>query len=106
MYVAFYIFYFLDYLVCILLSYISVKFYAKKQISKFKFILCMMFLFGNYLLIFTLPYEIIYYHIEKDDDEDEKKDIKELLSNNYKIIFYILTFLSFQIIPYVINYYR
>ena len=128
---SFWIFYFLDYVICAILCFSFVRYYANKKVSRFMSILCGLFLFSNYLLIFTLPYEIVYYNLRKDakDEYEENlnfssnfyqyisnqtnftesnitnkdiEDLKELLKFNYGIIFWVLVSLSNLIIYFLV----
>ena len=114
----FWIFYFLDYVICIILTFVFTRYYASKTISRFILMISRLFLFCNYLLIFTLPYEIVYHNIkinsEKEQDSNdtnstmvENKEEKELgfiLIINYEIIFWVLITFSNLIIIYFISY--
>ena len=128
---SFWIFYLLDFAICTVLCFSFVRYYASKKISRFMLNLYRLFLFANYLLIFTLPYEIVYYNLRKDakDEYEENfnftsifyqynsnesnfternitnkdiEDLNKLLKINYGIIFWVLVTFSNQIIYFFI----
>ena len=61
----FWIFYLFDFIVCSVLSFMFTRYYVNKNVPRFIVIVSRLFLFANYLLIFTLPYEVIYYNVKQ-----------------------------------------
>ena len=57
----FFIFYILDYVICVILSFAFTNYYVSKKVKRCIVIFSRLFLFVNYLLIFTLPYEIVLF---------------------------------------------
>jgi len=57
----FFIFYILEYVICLILSFAFTKYYASKKVKKCLVRFSRLFLLINYLLIFTLPYEIVLF---------------------------------------------
>ena len=124
----FWVFYLLDYVICVILSFIFIRYYANKKVPTLITILSRLFVFANYLLIFTLPYEIIFYNAKKEHNDyngDKNitsniksfnspetnttiiKDLEEIqgvLVINYAIIFWVLVTLSNQLILYLISF--
>ena len=127
----FWFFYLLDYVICSVLTFIFTWYYVNKNVSKFIVIFSRLVLFANFLLIFTLPYEIIYYNLKENylnskeienimiinelknnsntnktdnNTNSDTKELKNVLLLNYEIIFWVLLTLSKQIIGYFINY--
>ena len=128
------ILYILDYIICGALGFIFIQYYVSKKVPKLYKILSVFFLFANYLLIFTLPYEIIYYNAKKEflekrnndsnnfnvsygldtnisetnqtenETNSEIKNLNGVLSLNYTIIFFVLVTLSGQVIIILIQY--
>ena len=91
--ILFLFFYLLDYVMSVILSFAFIKYYVSKSVKRIIVIFCRLFLFANYLLIFTIPYEIVYF---------KAKDNWGILNLNYKIIFWVLVGYASQIIFYVI----
>ena len=122
--ILFLIFYILDYVLSVILSFAFIKYYVSKSVKRIIVIFCRLFLFANYLLIFTIPYEIVYFKAKDNYLSELKKqnsslinitDISELnstneeieglrgiLNVNYSIIFWVLVGYASQIIFYVI----
>ena len=61
----FWIFYLFDFIVCSVLSFMFTRYYVNKNVPRLIVIFSRLFLFANYLLIFTLPYEVIYYNVKQ-----------------------------------------
>ena len=118
----FFIFYILEYVICLILSFAFTKYYVKKKVKKCLVRFSRLFLFVNYLLIFTLPYKIVLFG-SKNNYLNELKEQNstifntienitntdlELIGNilivNYKIIFWVLIDSSVQIINFIICY--
>ena len=122
--ILFLFFYLLDYVMSVILSFAFIKYYVSKSVKRIIVIFCRLFLFANYLLIFTIPYEIVYFKAKDNYLKELKKqnsslinitDISELnstneeieglrgiLNVNYSIIFWVLVGYASQIIFYVI----
>ena len=131
----FWIFYLLDFIVCSVLSFMFTRYYVNKNVPRFIVIVSRLFLFANYLLIFTLPYEVIYYNVKQNALKENNtvladimviyelynnsnnnytnetnitnpdvEDLKNILTINYDIIFWVLVTLSNQVIFYFIYY--
>jgi hypothetical protein len=80
---SFWTFYLFDYIICTILSFLFTKYFASKKVSKFIKIFSRLFIFANCLLIFTLPYEIVYYNLRQDQIDEEKKQ-----QNNISTFFF------------------
>ena len=79
--------YLLDYILCIILSFSFTYYYANKKVPKLIIILCNLFLFANYLLIFTLPYEIVYYNVRQEAlKKSQEKNITLNYTNFYNFV--------------------
>ena len=118
----FFIFYILDYVICVALSFAFTKYYVSKKVKKCIVIFSRLFLFVNYLLIFTLPYEIVLFKAKNNYLNELKEQnstilnitenitntdieiIRNILIVNYKIIFWVLIGSSVQIINFIICY--
>ena len=116
----FWVFYLSDYIICAILSFAFTNYYVSKKVKKIIRIFSRLFLFANYLLIFTLPYEIIYFNAKQkylnenstyyditnnsklNDTNQDITELRNVLNLNYKIIFWILITFSNQVIFYVI----
>ena len=98
----FIVLYSFDFIICIILSHIFTRIYAKKKSSQLVLIASRIFLFCNFLLIFTIPYEIVIYKVQ--DNSQETEIVKNILRVNYKIIFYFLLLSIVEIIPFIIYY--
>ena len=118
----FFIFYVLDYVICVILSFAFTRYYVSTKVKRYIVIFSRLFLFVNYLLIFTLPYEIVLFK-EKDNYLNQLKEQNSTISNttknitnkeieiignvlkaNYNIIFWVLIGGSIQIINFIIFY--
>ena len=100
--IIFLIIYLLDYLLSIIFSFLFIQYYAKKKIPKFVLGLSYVLLFGNFLLIFTLPNEIIFHQLSQ---KYEKRDvnvvsIESILKFNYEIIYFFLVSLGQYVVPF------
>ena len=85
---SFWVFYFLDYIICIVLSFLFINYFASKKVSKYTKFFSLVLIFMNCLLFFTLPYEIIYYNLRQDQINEEKKkknNIATLFFSNFTI---------------------
>ena len=118
----FFIFYILDYVICVALSFAFTKYYVSKKVKKCIVIFSRLFLFVNYLLIFTLPYKIVLFgsknnylnelkeqnstilNITENITNTDIEIIGNILIVNYKIIFSVLIDSSVQIINFIICY--
>ena len=81
---SFWIVYLFDYIICIALSIFFTYYYASKKVPKLIVILCNFFLFANYFLIFTLPYEIVYYNVRQEAlEKNKEKNITLFYTNFY-----------------------
>ena len=122
--ILFLFFYLLDYVMSVILSFAFIKYYVSKSVKRIIVIFCRLFLFANYLLIFTIPYEIVYFKAkdnylkelkeqnssfinitdisELNSTNDEIEGLRGILNLNYKIIFWVLVGYASQIIFYVI----
>ena len=120
----FFIFYILDYVICVILSFAFTNYYVSKKVKKCVVIFSRLFLFVNYLLIFTLPYEIVLFKAKNNYLNELKEQNSTILNTtenitntdieiignililNYKIIFWVLIGSSVQIINFIICYER
>jgi len=124
----FLIFYLLDYVICVILSFGFTNYFVSKKVKRCIVIFCRLFLFVNYLLIFTLPYEIVYFKAKINYLNELKEQnstffnrtnisdlnitnqdidlIRNVLRVNYKIIFWVLIGSSVQVINFIIMYER
>ena len=118
----FFIFYLLDYIICVILSFAFTHYYVSKKVKRSIVIFSRLFLFVNYLLIFTLPYEIVLFKAKNSYLNQLKEQnstifnttenitntdietIGNVLKVNYKIIFWVLIGVSIQIINFLIFY--
>ena len=85
---SFWVFYFLDYIICIILSFLFINYFASKKVSKFTRFFSRIFIFTNCLLFFTLPYEIIYYNLRQekiDEDKKQKSNVNISFFSNFSI---------------------
>ena len=82
---SFWIFYLLDLIICAILSFLFVYYYVSKKVPKYIVILCRLCLFANYLLIFTLPYEIVYFKLRKEAFEEAKRNETLNISSFFEI---------------------
>ena len=119
---SFFIFYILDYVICVILSFAFTKYYVSKKVKRCIVIFSRLFLFVNYLLIFTLPYEIVLFKAKKNylnqlkEQNTTNFNVTENITNtdieiignvlkfNYKIIFWVLIGVSLQILNFIIFY--
>jgi len=105
-YILFFIIYGLDYMISITLSFIFMQYYVKPNINKIVKFYCYFLLFGNFLLIFTLPYEIIWRKlliIYKKRDLNVV-GMEYILGINYKIIFFFIASCSRYLNPFIKHY--
>ena len=120
----FFIFYLLDYVICVILSFAFTNYYVSKKVKRCIVIFSRLFLFVNYLLIFTLPYEIVLFKAKNNYLNELKEQNSTILNTtenitntdieiignililNYKIIFWVLIGSSVQIINFIIYYER
>ena len=122
--ILFIFFYILDYVLSVILSFAFIKYYVSKSVRRIIVRFCRLFLFANYLLIFTIPYEIVYFKAkdnylkelkeqnsslinvtdisELNSTNSEIEGLRNILNLNYKIIFWVLVGSASQIIFYVI----
>ena len=128
---SFWAFFIFDYIICTIFSFLFIKYFAGKKVPWYITTLSRLFIFANFLLIFTLPYEIIYYKLRQEQIDEEKKqnnttsnftifqdisnktnktklekDIDQLqgvLRINYGIIFWVLVSVA-NLLFYVIGY--
>ena len=128
---SFWIFFIFDYIICTIISFLFIRYFANKKVPWYITTLSRLFIFANFLLIFTLPYEIIYYNLKQEQMDEEKKrnniiinftffenisnktnkteleeDIDQLngvLRINYGIIFWVLVSVE-NMLFYVIGY--
>ena len=98
----FIVLYLFDIIICITLSHIFTRIYAKKKSSQLLLIASRIFLFCNFLLIFTIPYEIVIYKVQ--DNFHETEIVKNILRINYQIIFFFLLFSIVEAIPFITYY--
>ena len=105
-YITFFIIYGLDYMISITLSFIFMQYYVKPNINKIVKFYCYFLLFGNFLLIFTLPYEIIWRKLLK---TYKKRDLnvvgmEYILGLNYQIIFFFIATCNRYLNPFIKHY--
>ena len=94
--ISFWIFFLLDYAICSILSFLFTRYFASKNVSKFMTFLSRFLIFGNCLLFFTLPYEIVYYNLRQekiDEDKNKKNNISSFIR-----IFQILKIFQMKLI--------
>lgn len=105
-YINFFVFYALDYIISIILSFIFIQYYVKKSANTLIVIYSYFLLFGNFLLIFTLPFELIYRRLSKVNKKSDYKliGLGNMLEFNYEIIFFFIATTSRYINPILKNY--
>ena len=93
-------------MISIILSFIFIQYYVKPNANKFIVIYCYFLLFSNCLLIFTLPYEIIWRKLLK---IYRRKDMnvagmEYILTLNYQIIFFFIASCNRYFNPFIKHY--
>ena len=102
-YYIFFVIYGLDYMLSIILSFIFIQYYVNKKANKLIVIIAYLLLFSNFLLMFTLPYEIIWRKFLKTYKKTDYNvvGIELVLEFNYEIIFFFLVSFSRYVIPFL-----
>ena len=101
-YKIFLVIYGLDYMFSIILSFIFIQYYVNKKVNKLVVIICYFLLFGNFLLMFTIPYEMIWRRFSKTYKKTDVNvvGIEHVLKFNYQIIFFFLVSSSRYVVPF------
>ena len=101
-YKIFFVIYGLDYMFSIILSFIFIQYYVKKRVNKLILIICYFLLFGNFLLMFTIPYEMIWRKFSKTYKKTDVNvvGIEHVLRFNYQIVFFFLVSSTRYVVPF------
>ena len=107
-YTSFFIIYGLDYFFSLVFSFIFMEYYTNKKVNRFVYIFCYGLLFGNFLLMLTISYEIMYRQLSKYYKKSNHDLIgaEEILSLNYKIAFFFILTANRYINPFARHFFQ
>ena len=107
-YTTFFVIYGLDYMFSMILSFIFMEYYSNKRVNKLVYIYSYCLLFSNFLLMFTISYEIMFRQFSKTYKKTNFNlvGLQWILTYNYKIIFFFLVSASRYIFPFAKHFFQ